>query len=154
LIFDHIGLVVADLAEGRAFMAPALGVDRWSAPFDDAVNGVRLQFGADPSGLCFELLEPFGDHSPVQRALASGRAILNHVAYRVADLDAAADQLTMTDCVPIGEPKPAIAYGGRRIQFFLTPLAMIVEMIEAPDHHHRFDWSEMASAAPVTAAVA
>jgi hypothetical protein len=40
------------------------------------------------------------------------------------------------DCVPTGEPKPAIAYGGRRVQFFFTPLHMIVELIEALDHRH------------------
>ena len=142
LIFDHVGLVVESLAEGRAFMAPALGVRRWSRPFDDAVNGVRLQFGADAQGLCFELLEPFGDRSPVARALSSGRAILNHIAYRIADLDAAADQLMLSDCVPTAEPKPAIAYGGSRIQFFLTPLQMIVELIEAPHHRHLYDWTQ------------
>ena len=35
-------------------------------------------------------------------------------------------------------PKPAIAYGGRRIQFFVTPMRFIVELIEAPYHRHEF----------------
>jgi methylmalonyl-CoA/ethylmalonyl-CoA epimerase len=142
LIFDHIGLVVGDLASGRAFLAPALGVRRWTAVFDDTVNGVRLQFGADATGVCYELLEPLGEASPVRRALTTGRAILNHVAYRIGDLDTAAEALMLQDCVATGEPKPAIAYGGRRIQFFMTPLNMIVELIEAPDHQHAYDWMD------------
>jgi hypothetical protein len=29
-------------------------------------------------------------------------------------------------------------YGGRNIQFLITPLNMIIELIEAPDHAHEF----------------
>jgi methylmalonyl-CoA/ethylmalonyl-CoA epimerase len=129
---------VKDLARGRAFLSESLSVGRWTAEFNDPVNGVLLQFGADEQGLCYELLEPIGENSPVRRALVSRSAILNHVAYRVADLDAARDRLMDQDCIPTADPKPAIAYGGRRIQFFLTPLHMIVELIEAPDHKHLF----------------
>jgi len=144
MIFDHIGVVVNDLATGRRFLTETLKIGRWSAVFDDPVNGVILQFGADDRGACYELLQPAGEHSPVRAALKSGRAILNHLAYLVADLEQAAERLVNDDCVPISEPKPAIAYGGRRIQFFLTPLNMIVELIEAPDHRHDYAWVEPA----------
>ena len=129
---------MTDLAEGREFLAGALAVRRWSAEFDDPVNGVALQFGADAQDVCYELLEPVGESSPLSKALASRKAILNHVAYRVPNLEAAAEHLMDRDCVPTGLPNPAIAYGGRRIQFFFTPLFMIVELIEALDHKHAF----------------
>lgn len=141
MIFDHIGLVVKDLAEGRAFLRSALRVRKWSAEFDDPVNGVLLQFGADAHGLCYELLQPSGDASPVKAALKSQKAILNHVAYLVENLEIAAESLTEEGCIATSEPKPAIAYGGRRIQFFVTPLNMIVELIEAPGHRHAYSWT-------------
>jgi hypothetical protein len=32
--------------------------------------------------------------------------------------------------MPLGEPRPAVAFGGARVIFFLTPLRMIVELVE------------------------
>lgn len=138
MLFDHLGIVVKSLARGRAGISAMLRVTEWSAEFVDAVNGVKLQFGRDASGMCYELLEPLGPDSPVQGALAQGRAILNHVAYQVTDLAAAAAHLQKEGCARTGDPKPAIAYGGCRIQFFVTPMRFIVELIEAPDHRHEF----------------
>jgi len=134
--FDHLGVVVKSVEAGRAALANMLGIRKWTTEFDDPINGVRLQFGLDPTGLCYELLEPRDEKSPVYPALAGGKAILNHVAYRVADLGAHSEHLRQCGCAPTSIPKPAIAYGGLNIQFFLTPLRFIVELIEAPDHQH------------------
>lgn len=136
--FDHLGLVVKRLAKGRERMAALLCIDDWTAPIEDAVNGVRLQFGRDPAGVVYELLEPLGEYSPVYEALRSGKAILNHVAYRVPDLAAGAARLAAAGAARVSDPKPAIAYGGASIQFFVTPLRFIVELVEAPDHEHGF----------------
>jgi methylmalonyl-CoA/ethylmalonyl-CoA epimerase len=87
-------------------------------------------------------LEPLGESSPVRVALSDRRALLNHVAYLVPDLADAAAKLRSQGCVPTGAPRRAIAYGGRSIQFFLTPLYFLLELIEAPDHEHAFEWSE------------
>jgi methylmalonyl-CoA/ethylmalonyl-CoA epimerase len=138
MIFDHLGVVVKTVAGGRQGFETALQIRRWSAEFVDAVNGVKVQFGRDASGMCYELIEPLGIDSPVQAALRQRRAILNHVAYRVADLGAAATRLEKSGCFRTADPKPAIAYGGKRIQFFATPLHFIIELIEAPDHKHEF----------------
>ncbi len=97
-----------------------------------------MQFGRDPSGLCYEIIAPLHAESPVSRTLRTGDRILNHLAYRVDNLEQAADRLRRQGCVSAGEPKPAVAYGGRPIQFFLAPLRFIVELIEAPEHAHRY----------------
>lgn len=134
--FDHLGLVVRTLALGRQHLERGLLVDGWTPVVEDPVNGVRLQFGRDAAGVVYELLEPFGEESPVLEALTSKKNILNHVAYLVEDLDAEAARLRAARHVPTSKPKPAIAYGGARIQFFLSPLAFIIELIEAPAHQH------------------
>jgi methylmalonyl-CoA/ethylmalonyl-CoA epimerase len=145
LKFDHIGLVAKTLARGRKTLEATVGIERWTSPIRDEVNGALIQFGLDASGVCYELLEPLGEDSPLKQALATRRAILNHVAYLVPDLPAAAERLREAGCAPAGEPKPAIAYGGRTIQFFVTPLWFVLELIEAPDHAHVFDWEDAAS---------
>ena len=136
--FDHLGVVVKRIDKARPRMAALLAIAEWTAPIDDAVNGVRLQFGRDPAGVVYELLEPLDETSPVYPALEGGKAILNHVAYRVADLAAGAARLKAGGAAKVSDPKPAIAYGGRPIQFFVTPLRFIIELIEAPDHAHAF----------------
>jgi len=136
--FDHLGLVVKSLARGRSTLAEVLSIRAWTTEFRDETNGVLLQFGRDPAGVVFELLEPLDGKSPVYNALATGKGILNHVAYRVVDLAATTRRMRAAGCAPTSEPRPAVAYGGRNIQFLITPLNMIVELIEAPDHAHEF----------------
>jgi len=137
-VFDHLGLVVKSLDRGRRTLEESLLIAGWTAEIEDPVNGVRLQFGRDPAGVVFELLEPLDDKSPVYRALKSRTNILNHVAYRVADLAAGAARLRAAKHAPTSAPKPAIAYGGALIQFFISPLNLVIELIEAPHHVHHF----------------
>jgi methylmalonyl-CoA/ethylmalonyl-CoA epimerase len=136
--FDHLGLVVKNLAKGRMHLAAIMHIRSWSEEFTDTINGVRCQFGRENSGFCYELLEPLDDNSPVKGALSERRAILNHVAYLVGELRVDAERLMEQGCAPTSVPKPAVAYGGRPIQFFVTPLNFIIELIEAPAHEHRF----------------
>lgn len=137
-IFDHLGLVVKSLERGRSALEASLLIRGWTPETIDPVNGVRLQFGRDLAGVVYELLEPLGEDSPVQQALVSSRNILNHVAYRVSDLTVAAAHLKATKNTPTSTPKPAVAYGGAQIQFFVSPLNFIIELIEAPTHQHIF----------------
>jgi methylmalonyl-CoA/ethylmalonyl-CoA epimerase len=141
--FDHIGVVVGSVARGRQTLREMFDIKDWTLELNDHENGVIVQFGRCGSGLIYELLQPLGDHSPVQTALNDRRAILNHVAYLVPDLAAARARLRLQGCVPTGQPKRAIAYGGKLIQFFMTPLYLLVELIEAPEHSHVFDWAAL-----------
>jgi methylmalonyl-CoA/ethylmalonyl-CoA epimerase len=130
MIFDHIGLFVRSLAEGQAHLGRILPIARWTEPVDDPVINVRIRFGIDASGIRYELVAPFGPGGPVERALANGNNLLNHVAYRAADLDAELARLRRQRCIPTGPPKPAAAFGGRRVVFLLTPLGFVVELVE------------------------
>jgi methylmalonyl-CoA/ethylmalonyl-CoA epimerase len=138
MLFDHLGVVVKSIARGRRTLADVLRIAEWTEEFRDPENGVLVQFGRDPAGACYELLEPLDAQSPVFPALQGNRAILNHVAYLVGDLAAEAARLERAGCARTAEPKPALAYGGRRIQFFVTPLRFVIELVEAPGHVHRF----------------
>lgn len=139
LIFDHLGLVVPDLAAARVHLQATLGIAQWSEVFDDHGLGVCLQFGSSGASPRFELITPLGEKSPVARALNQGRNVLNHLAYLTADLETAAASLREQGCFPAGDASPAVAYGGKRVQFFLSPLRFIIELIEAPGHRHLFE---------------
>src|SRR5437899_1142025 len=136
LKFDHIGLVVGDMAEGREFLEGMFGIDRWTQVFEDPGIGVYVQFGRTGDGPCYELISPLGEGSPVTTALKRGVNILSHVAYLSADLDAEAERLAARGSLMAGPAKPAVAYGGARVQFWITPQRFMVELIEAPGHEH------------------
>jgi methylmalonyl-CoA/ethylmalonyl-CoA epimerase len=138
VFFDHIGIVVKDLPEGKSHFSELFRICRWTNVFEDHVNNVWAQFGEDQSGTCFELLAPLNEQSPINSALSKGTTILNHIAFRVTSIDAEAERLCGLGCLPIGEPKPAIAYRGKRIQFLMSPFLFIFELIEAPEHCHDY----------------
>lgn len=136
--FDHLGVLAADLAHGRVTLQGALGIGSWTAEFDDPLNDVLVQFGRCGSGMCYEIVAPRSALSPVRNALRKRINILNHVAYRVADLGREARRLQRAGFRPLAEPQPAIAYGHRPIQFFTNADLFLLELIEAPHHRHRF----------------
>jgi methylmalonyl-CoA/ethylmalonyl-CoA epimerase len=138
LQFDHIGLVVSSLSGGRQHLSLAFHIVEWTAEFADTNNGVFVQFGRDPSGVCYELIAPLDEQSPIAHTLRRGDRILNHVAYLVENLEVEVSRLSQLSFDPIGQPKPAIAYDHRRIQFFRSPLRFIVELIEYPRHEHAY----------------
>jgi methylmalonyl-CoA/ethylmalonyl-CoA epimerase len=144
--FDHIGLVVGDMAEGRQALEALFGVDRWTQVFEDPGIGVYVQFGRTQEGPCYELIAPLGEGSPVLTALKRGINILNHVAYLTADLDTEAKRLEAMGSIMAGPSKPAVAYGGARVQFWITPQRFMVELIEAPGHKHVYRVKAMTEA--------
>ena len=132
--FDHIGIVTPTLAQGRAFFSSVLQVTQWTEEYTDPGIGVLVQFGRarDGAGPCYELIAPHGACSPIARAAKSHTNILNHVAYVVDDLAESAALLHGSGCMPVSQAQPAVAYGGRKVQFFLSPLVFIIELVEGP----------------------
>jgi methylmalonyl-CoA/ethylmalonyl-CoA epimerase len=142
LQFDHLGLIVSDLALGRDFLANSLGINRWTAVTDDPGLRVSVQFGNSPHpGPTYELITPFGEDtaaSPIANALRQGKHILNHVAYLTPHLAQSGEHLRAQGCFPAAAPQPALAYDGRLVQFWISPLRFIIELIEKPGHLHAF----------------
>jgi methylmalonyl-CoA/ethylmalonyl-CoA epimerase len=130
MIFDHIGIFVKNLDEGLVRMQDLLPISSVSEVFHDPLLKVSVQFLRDSSGICYELIAPNGIGNPVDSMLDKRHNILNHMAYKVNDLDNRVEQLRQTRCIPLGNPQPAVAFRGARVVFLLTPLGTIVELIE------------------------
>lgn len=130
MIFDHIGLFVADMEVGRETLSRLLPLLSYSEVIEDPLLKVRVQFCTDTSGIRYELVAPFGEGNPVSGVLERDTNILNHVAYRVTDLKAEALRLRKAGSILLGPARPAVAFGGRPVMFLLTPMRFIVELIE------------------------
>jgi methylmalonyl-CoA/ethylmalonyl-CoA epimerase len=95
LCIDHIAVAVAPGELERQIDAYKLmgftEVHREDVLGNDQVSEVLLQIGDGPN--LIQLLEPLSAESPVARQIArnGGRGGLAHVAFRVADIDAAFD---------------------------------------------------------------
>ena len=138
LTFDHIGLVVGELDAGCDQLTALLAPLEWTERFDDPGLGVSVCFARDAAGIVYELIAPLGPDSPVRRTLESRANLLNQIAYRTTSLDAAVARLRRARALPVGAAKPAVAFGGARVQFLMTPLGFLVELIEIDRVVHRF----------------
>ncbi len=131
LEIHHVAVAVGDLAQARSLYLDVLGLeDRGSEAVPD--QKVRVLFaGAGASKV--ECLEPLGPDSTVARFLEKRGPGLHHVAYRVADLDAALAELRRRGARLIdASPRPGA--GGTRVAF-LHPSAtggVLTELVEDP----------------------
>ncbi len=101
-----------------------------SKEFHDPLLKVSVQFLYDDNDFCYELVAPNGQGNPVDSILKNKKNILNHIAYKIHDFDLTIKKYRNFGCLPLTLPQPAIAFNGARVIFFLTPVDIIVELIE------------------------
>lgn len=81
---DHIGIVVADLAESLKLYVETLG-------FREAYREIVAEQGVEIVGVAagdviIELLRPLASDSPVARFRGDAPSRIHHIAYRVGDI--------------------------------------------------------------------
>ena len=139
--FDHLGIVVPNLQIGRDHFFKIYGINNWTDEFFDELNGVYVQFGKSKEKLCYELIAPIDNKSPVYNVLSKKKNILNHIAYIVDAIAVCSEELLSNQFVPLGEPNKAVAYGLQRVQFFYSKeFGYILELIEAPNFYHDYNF--------------
>ena len=143
--FDHLNIVVADMAESVRFYRTLFGMGvaldceldgRWFETVTGFAGGrahcVILK-GADP-GFRIELLRylsPPGGAEPATRALATQG--LRHFAVRVADIDAAlalARSLGYAEGVEPVQVPLSILPAGKRMAYIRDPDGVVLELAE------------------------
>jgi methylmalonyl-CoA/ethylmalonyl-CoA epimerase len=130
--FHHVGYAVADINRYFTdFFLPLFAPVRVSPIYEDPIQRVRVLFAEVSSGTLIELVEPLDEASPVTRFIGDARGGLYHLCYEVEDLDAAVKRFRKHRCLPLAPPAPAVAFGGRRIVFLMTPQRDLIELVEA-----------------------
>jgi len=132
LALHHAGFVVAAIEPSYAeAFARSLGAV-WDGkvihdPIQKAfVTFLRSRGEGQPQ---IELVAPAAPDSPVTKFLERGGG-LHHLCYEVADLDRCVAEMKSLGALKAKQPKPAAAFGGRRIAWMLTREKLLVELLE------------------------
>ena len=131
ITLHHLGCVVPSIEAAIDRYKLALGATTVSAIFEDPIQRSRVAFLDLPTAgsLLFELVQPAAPVSPVARFLEKGGG-LHHLCYEVDDLQAQIRWMKSLRALLISSPKPAVAFGGRRIAWMRTPDALLIEYLE------------------------
>ena len=126
---DHIGVAVADLEAAIELHTGAYGMEvvHRETVSEQGVEAVLLDVGENH----VELLKPLSDDTPVGRFLAKRGPGLHHVAYQVADIDAALAALAEAG-VRLIDAEPRVGIRSSRVAF-LHPSAsggVLTEIVE------------------------
>lgn len=98
--------------------------------FEDEIQRARVAFlDLPPGGTRVELVEPIGPDSPVARFLDKGGG-LHHLCFEVDDIDRQISTMKTQLAMLVRQPKPAVAFGGRRIGWMLTREKLLIEYLE------------------------
>ena len=131
LKFHHIGI-------GTAAFEDAIGVYidlgyELIESMDDHVLDVRIAFLRGGEGPYIEIVAPLGPNGPL-KSLQSRRLLPSpyHTCYETADLVAAGEYIQNKGFIPLGEPRPALAFGGALIAYFYHRATGMLELVENP----------------------
>ncbi len=118
--FHHIGLAV----ESIQALCPAV------EPFVEKSQGVSIGF-IRLHGVTVELLQPFGDNSPIAKSLRDGVKLL-HLCYEVPDLDAALQTCASAGFHRLSLVLRAPIFDNRRFVWVYSKQYGLVELLEKP----------------------
>jgi len=129
LKIDHLGIAVNTIGEGKKFWTDVLGLEFEGA---ETVAEQKVTTAFFPVGESeVELLESTAPDGPVAKFIDKKGTGFQHIAFRVADIDAALAELKEKN-VQLIDQTPRIGAGGARIAF-LHPKAtggILVELCE------------------------
>ena len=128
----HLGYAVESVEAASRFYKESFGAEVTGPETVEEQGIVATMFGVGDSMV--ELMQPTHPDSPVGRFLARRGEGFHHVAYEVADIEAALDELKK-NCVELVDEEPRVGAGGTRTAF-LHPkgaFGVLTELVELPD---------------------
>jgi methylmalonyl-CoA/ethylmalonyl-CoA epimerase len=130
----HVGFVVRSIEASAAGLTHTLGASWNGEIFADPHQKVKVTFLMMlPGDAQIELVEPNAEDAPVSRFLIEKGPGLHHLCYEVDDLETATAAMRSRRGIIAKPPRPAVAFGGRRIAWVLTAEKLLVELLEI-DH--------------------
>lgn len=135
---EHVGYVVPDLKGAIENCTRLYGLSAEDVnvvpPFDQTAEIVRFAFIRVASGIEFEFIEPVSDESIAQlTGFQSGAAGINHLAYRVVDIDSVQADLFSQGIRPGYVTPDGVVNTGRSKILYLNPEdtgGALIELVE------------------------
>ncbi len=125
---NHVAIAVADLQKATAVYRDTLGATVSEAT-DLPEHGVTTVFVELPNTK-IELLQPFGENSPIARFLEKNAdGGIHHVCYEVDDINSAATKLVSNGARILGDGNPRIGAHGKPV-LFLHPKDFCGTLVE------------------------
>jgi methylmalonyl-CoA/ethylmalonyl-CoA epimerase len=135
---NHVGVATPSLEEAVRLYRDVLGATDITPKRTMAEQGVSFQF-VNLGNAQIELIEPYGDDSPILNFLAKNpQGGQHHVCFEVEDIIAARDEMKAKGARILGTGEPRIGAHGVPI-IFLHPKDMggqLVELMETPKVGH------------------
>ena len=130
LKLHHIGVVVREIEEHRAFYVQSLGYRPVTGVIHDPLQTAYVQFLAIPGADHYlELVAPDGSNSKLAKASLAGSP-LNHLCYSTPGIEEALRELAAAGALLVQNPVPAVAFEGRRIAWLFSPDQLLTELVE------------------------
>lgn len=133
---NHVGIAVPDIQTAIAFYRDVLGATQITTPKILAPQGVTYAFVDLPSGQV-ELIEPYGDSSPILKFLEKNpKGGQHHICFEVEDIHAAKDLMETRGMRVLGTPRIG-AHG--TLVIFLHPGdagGVLIELMETRQSAH------------------
>lgn len=129
LKIDHLGIAVNSIDDGKNFWSEVLGLEFEGAETVEEQKVTTAFFPVGESEV--ELLESTSPDGPVAKFIEKKGQGFQHVAFRVANIEEALEELKAKD-IQLIDQKPRIGAGGAKIAF-IHPKAtggILVELCE------------------------
>ena len=135
---NHVGVATPSIEASVRMYRDMLGATEFSETFAMQEQGVWVCFVNLPNSQ-IELLEPWGDKSPVRAFLEKNpKGGQHHVCFEVEDIIAARDDMAAKGATVLNDGKPRIGAHGVPV-IFVHPKNMggvLVELMETPKGAH------------------
>jgi methylmalonyl-CoA/ethylmalonyl-CoA epimerase len=136
---NHVGIATASIEESAKLYRDLFGATSITERKALPEQGVWVSFVNLPNAQ-IELLEPYGEDSPIAAFLARNpRGGQHHVCFEVADIFAARDEMRAKGAGVLGTGEPRIGAHGVPVIFIHPKDAggVLVELMQTPDEAHR-----------------
>jgi methylmalonyl-CoA/ethylmalonyl-CoA epimerase len=135
---NHVGVATPSIADASKMYRDMLGATSITEPKALPEQGVWVSFVNLPNAQ-IELIEPYGDDSPIHAFLAKNpRGGQHHVCFEVADIYAARDEMRAKGATVLGTGEPRMGAHGVPV-IFVHPKDMggvLVELMQTPGEAH------------------
>ena len=133
---NHVGVATPSIEQSLILYRDVLGATSFSERFALPAQGVWVCFVNLPNAQ-IELIEPYGDDSPIHGFLAKNpKGGQHHICFEVPDILRARDEMRAKGATVLGTGEPRIGAHGVPV-IFVHPKDMggvLVELMATPEH--------------------